>query len=380
MMPTQHDDRKHAEFSPSNTHRWLACPGSIEMSRGMPNKDSDASREGTRAHEYLEKILNQEMTVADLPEDDDHMTIGLDVAEEYINGLAAHHTDDYQELIEEQVDLQHLGGDCWGTLDYAIWSSTGLEIVDFKFGRHPVEVDNNDQLLTYMIGICEEVGYDFPEFRMTILQPRAAHVKGFIRTATTNVNRLKVYKKKLEAGIKAVKSGESMLAAGPHCQYCRGAGRCPEIILETQAMAKTEFSNFAPTPAKQLDDATLAMVVDNAAALAGWLDSVKDEALRRSKAGQTLPGLKVVRKISRSRWIPEKYELLVADLNPEDRYKQSPYTITEMRRIVKLYDMSEEDINRCTEKPVGDLVVVSDTDGRIEYISPAAEFKGKRIK
>ena len=54
-----HADRAHASLGASSASRWMACPGSVRLSEGMPNISSDYAREGTAAHELAEMCLRQ---------------------------------------------------------------------------------------------------------------------------------------------------------------------------------------------------------------------------------------------------------------------------------------------------------------------------------
>ena len=40
-------DKPHAILGASSSHRWLACPGSIRLSAGMPGTSSVYADEGT---------------------------------------------------------------------------------------------------------------------------------------------------------------------------------------------------------------------------------------------------------------------------------------------------------------------------------------------
>jgi len=47
----------HSEFGASSAYRWMACPGSVSMSRGVPNTSSVYAEEGTAAHEMGELAI-----------------------------------------------------------------------------------------------------------------------------------------------------------------------------------------------------------------------------------------------------------------------------------------------------------------------------------
>ncbi len=47
----------HYRRSPSASTRWLACPGSIPLSEGIPRKESSYAQEGTEAHTLAEMML-----------------------------------------------------------------------------------------------------------------------------------------------------------------------------------------------------------------------------------------------------------------------------------------------------------------------------------
>ena len=40
----------HAELSPSSAVRWMTCPGSVAMNRGLEDRGSSHADEGTAAH------------------------------------------------------------------------------------------------------------------------------------------------------------------------------------------------------------------------------------------------------------------------------------------------------------------------------------------
>ena len=60
----------HAQVSPSAAYRWISCPGSVAMSKGLPDDEGTVyAMEGTIAHHMAELILTGQK-----PEPDDAET------------------------------------------------------------------------------------------------------------------------------------------------------------------------------------------------------------------------------------------------------------------------------------------------------------------
>ena len=59
-MQSNHGARAHSKFSASGAERWFCCPGSVSLSEGLPDKETIYSKEGTEAHEVLERLLKIE--------------------------------------------------------------------------------------------------------------------------------------------------------------------------------------------------------------------------------------------------------------------------------------------------------------------------------
>jgi hypothetical protein len=49
----------HAKLSPSSAHRWTECTASINAQEGIPNKNSEASMQGTCCHQISAEHLDQ---------------------------------------------------------------------------------------------------------------------------------------------------------------------------------------------------------------------------------------------------------------------------------------------------------------------------------
>ncbi len=362
----KHNDREHARLSPSTAERWFNCPGSLRLSRGKRSTSGPAAIVGTEAHEYASEILLEKSKLGDIPDNDMRSSVKRYVT--FVEDLEEGYGGEFEYLVEERVDLSHLGGDCWGTMDYASWVVGGdLYVCDYKHGLVTVEAQDNKQLKIYALGILEEIGYDFEYIYLVIAQPRAAHVNGPIRSQRVTPAHMKVFKTKLKEAIEETKNENATLTAGSWCQYCPAIGHCPEIVGTAQELARIEFADSVSGTKSGLPsidaitDDQLARIVDHTRAFRAWLDGCAEEAVERIERGSTLAGLKLVRSSGRARWKDP-------DNLPGTFTRRVPKTITECREEF-------DDIEEYIERPEGKIVAVGEEDGRALYISAKVEFE-----
>ena len=368
MSENKHDEREHAVLSPSTAERWFNCPGSIRLSGNKRSVSGAAAITGTEAHEYASNILLEETDLESIPDDD--MREAVERYVEFIENLEDSYGEAFDYFVEDRVNLSHLGGDCWGTLDYASWVvGKDLYVIDYKHGLVTVEVKDNKQLLTYATGVCEEIGYDFRYIFIVIVQPRAAHVNGPIRSYRYPPESIQKFRDKgLKPAIKETKHANATLKSGSWCQYCPAIGNCPEIVGTAQKLARIEFAETknigANTDLPHIETVTddqLALIIEHAKVFKPWIEGCQQEAVNRIEKGSSLNGLKLVRSPGRARWRDP-------DNLPTEFTRAVPLTITEAR---KQFD----DVEQYIERPEGIIVAVPDTDGRALYISPKVEFE-----
>lgn len=302
----------HCIFSPSASKRWLACPGSIPFCEGIPEEMSEDAMVGSQAHRVAEQAIKNRFgmgegkSLSDLTDDADM----IEHAAAYANWLADTYGEDVVWHIEERVEIQLPSKDLpamFGTCDaYAVIATdkeTKLIVVDYKYGRHPVEVEGNPQLGLYALGLAKALDLCVTlSIELVIYQPycggakvwktNGQHIDELARLAANRVSQILQIREHFRAG----EDIRSALVPGPEqCRYCRGAGTCP--ALAQQAFAVAEVKPTEPAPEALPVPSTpeqLARALPWLELIEKWCEKVRSAAHGMIESGTPVPGYKLV--------------------------------------------------------------------------------------
>ncbi|OYD80961.1 DUF2800 domain-containing protein [Azospirillum brasilense] len=341
-----HSVRAHATLGASGAYRWMACPGSVALSHGIPNTSSQYAAEGTAAHEALELCLSGghdaiEMTgrhfgkCTEFPEGfevDEEMAEAVQTAIDWVRGnmepgdvLYLERRFDLTPLAHARPALAAADVAMFGTCDILIWKPElkWLYVADYKHGKGvPVEVRGNTQLRYYALGALETLAGEGvqPEYvHLYVVQPRAFHKDGKIRRERVDVLDLVEWSSDLLDAAEATTIQTPKLAAGGHCGFCPAAHLCPELEHQSKALAVDEFEELSvdaeptvPDPSA-LSPERLAFVLDRADILETWLKAVRAHAFGLLNSGGAVPGYKLVQGLGRRKWADEVEAAIVLD-------------------------------------------------------------------
>lgn len=231
----------HSRLAPSSAHRWVKCPGSVQMQEHYPEeqKPSNAAREGTEAHEQAAQMVDDEAH--------GRRIYGYGEMYEACKLYADHIGDEMRRLgvftpmIEHRVEAPSIiHPESHGTLDVALFNGIELIVCDFKYGFRPVEAFENWQLINYAAGLVEQlqIRTDNPiKVTLKVVQPRAYHPDGPIRNWTVWLSDLRGYWNQLSLAAYSACGDNPTVTSGEHCLYCRAIHACPAMRKLTLSLS-----------------------------------------------------------------------------------------------------------------------------------------------
>ena len=322
-----HKDRAHSEIGASSASRWLGCPASVSLSRGIEEKSSDFAAEGTAAHELSEACLNELKPASEFVGQDFN---GFEVTKEmadfvqvYVDAMEVYTNEDsgYDTFVEQRFSMEPIHKDMFGSNDFCAFGIENHEMViaDFKYGAGiNVSAKENIQMIIYALGAYYEFDhiYDFETVKMVISQPRIEG--GEYDEWSISIDELLAYEKMLKAGVKEVYSKDPRIESGDHCKFCKAKATCPELKAQAEITTQLAFDE-APIDKPSLPDVatldanTIANVMKHQKLITDWMSAVKAHAKDMMEKGHKVEGFKLVAGKSSRKMTSEKEFALAFD-------------------------------------------------------------------
>lgn len=358
----------HSRLGPSAAKRWMSCPGSVMLTKDMPNTSSIYAAEGNCAHDLSEwsrlndvdcdfylgvthEVDGFEFTI------DEEMANAVQIFVDYCDELAPR--DDAYYEIRVKYDNWVPGG--FGTADDVRVSPDGktLYVTDLKYGKGvEVTAENDPQLLLYALGFLQEYGElvypDLEKAVLSIVQPRLKNpesceisIEELLKWADTEVR----------PAAERVFEPDPPFAAGEWCRFCPASGRCEvraQIIFDE---VRRDFED--ETPKGELSAEKLGYYVDRVSEIEKWCKAIKDEAMRRLEANEPVIGeegnYKLVAGRGSRSWLDEEQAdkaLARAGLKVDERAPRTLLSVAQAeKKLGKKHAIFEKYVKKSEGKP-----------------------------
>lgn len=384
----------HAPLAPSSAAQWRWCAGSVSLSLGIGDEDTDASRDGTAAHWVCEQILLSYM------QSDDNIKLYPDlVGAQAPNGVVV---DDemydaaltyVQEIlgvcnttgllsklhIEQPLTMPEIHQQCWGTPD--CWAfhaeSMTLYLWDFKYGHDSVLAYENWQMICYALGALRELTNGQPlgehgiKVVVRVVQPRCYDGLGPIREWVMNCgSELRGHVNQLRMAAEKVFSNQAQCITGPHCRHCDGSHHCPALTQATAGIIDRCSDVLPQTPTDtalvyELDQIEHALML-----IKQRKDGLEAEAERRIRDGVLLPGRSMEQGYGHNTWIKPPEEIAaLGELMGVDLWKP-PEVLTPAKAIqeFKKINVDATVISSYYQRPPTKMKLVKDDGSKAKQI------------
>lgn len=378
---------RHSVLSPSGATKWMNCPASLWLEKGIPQHKSYAAEEGTVAHALAEWCLltgnspeskEGEILIADSPPVDEEMI-------EHVKGYVTDIKDIKDNClnstiyVEEKLEFTHLLHDkslpAYGTSDVIIIGNKDMHVCDFKYGRGvKVLIHNNMQLRIYALAAYEmfKLAHDIENIFIHIFQPRIGNYHGIEKISLTELKQFsRLLKDRSKQALKTYIKGAKEDDYNPgetQCRWCRAKPRCP--ALANYAFKTTGLTPLDTSNDKMMTNNHLAECYKSVNLIESWLKSIKDEVYSVLIDGGKIPGYKLVEgKQGIRKWNNE--EDAASFIKSLGKSKDEVYNIkvispTQAKKLCgKL--LSNNDIEAMTIRSESNPVIAEVSDKREEW-------------
>jgi hypothetical protein len=413
--------KAHANLGGSAAKRFMNCPGSpreIEkIPAGLRDSTSAAALEGTAAHALLEKCLNENKAAAEFAntwiavyeasedeggasrtefheskirspvpqfEIDADMVDGVQICLDYVAEEMERLGKGAKLRVEKRVYPLEEYGDIYGTADVILFNDEEIVIIDFKYGFIIVEVRKNEQLRFYASGAIRKFKRDFEKVTYAIVQPRAHHEDGPVRSETVSVAILAKWTEKLRLAVKETEKPNAKLRAGSWCTFCDALPTCKTARQAASEQAAMDFEDD-PAELAEIDKNTsdFKQRLEWIPFIENWCKSTKAYAYRLAMAGEAVPGKKLVRGKSRRTYrkdVPEKIlqrrmGAFLEERGVEKKAMFSPAKLKTCAQMEKLVVRKDRKLfnKKFLTKPEGQLALVDEKDPRDAVVMHAGD-------
>ena len=387
--PPRARNMEHSILAPSSAPQWGNCSGSVRAQEGLPDFDTEETREGNAAHWIGSEVLLNLQSPGRGPTSCDAFLEktapnGVRIDDKMAEG-AQLYVDDVAEVcdrfeawpyltVEYRVYMPQIHPQNWGTLDASLYlPDRGLIFLwDYKHGHRECKPRENNQLIDYLAGIVHTFQIDgLTEQRTTavtrIVQPFCYYATGPINEWVVQLADLRGHWNRL-----AQKAEEALnnpqLTTGLWCRDCLAVGKC-----SATRRARYNFIELVNQPYEMdaMDGADLAVesqiLSDGIAVAKARKEAIDDELRHRISNGETGSGLVLESTTGRLDWtISPAQAIALAAQFGVDATREAVKTPTQVKAAApkEIRPLLAQVMDGVTRRPAGSLKLVPAGESR----------------
>lgn len=385
------------DLNPSSAERWTTCTASpqfiMDNADKLPPHDNAFNQEGTTAHEVAAAMLEDRLPRVNdkyycpVPINGEMRMLAWGYME-YVRDLLE---PDGKLLTEQKLPLWYIPGRN-AIVDAAVINEDSLHIVDYKYGAGiVVNPENNLQCAIYAACVGKHLNLvlneSFPVF-MHICQPRgraaAEGAEHMWKTTWGELLNLTLVISKAAEEILTPPNNLTFAPSEKACQWCPAKGFCSErqrvLTSDIDALATIDSTNKTLPPVKAISVKQLCAILKHEAQIVKWLKDAKAYAYEHMKAGNKLPGYKLVMSRQGNRYWSDpkraaKALLAETHLRREEVIVEDVISVAEAEKLLGKNNFPA-DVSDLISRPPGSPMIAPEDDKRPDcLIDVAAEFE-----
>lgn len=380
---------EHSVLSPSGATAWSLCHGKLAACAHLKeDRSSEDAARGTVKHRMSELCLNRNGNAIDflgnvLEADGFSFTVDSEFVRQvqsYVDGIRRCVGRRY---VEVKLNTSPILGipDQSGTADCVILNRSikQLEVHDAKFGFHRIYAKGNKQGLIYIAAALEHYDiYDaWESAKFVIHQPGIDHYDEEVYTLAqirTFLDEIRPQAARAWAMYQGKIPVE--LTPGPiQCEWCPIKGSCSARGKRVLDMFPTGFQENEPE-APLLTAAEIGAALTQLDEIEGWCSDIRKEAYARARAGNKIPGYKLIQGNKGARfWKDPKKAETKLGLIVDEGLIYAPRVLVSPTQIEAIIGKAEYDtVKSLVDRNDGALKLVQESDKHSEVIVSQIEF------
>ncbi len=387
----------HQQNGPSSLSRRAACHGSRWAEFGLPDSETDSSREGDEAHALLERLVSG---LNPTGYEDREMLTAVMTAVRWVDEWRAK---GYSVRHEYPVDPGTiLGSSTAGTADLILQKLEHIVVADFKYGHKEVHAIDNLQLLGYAAGTaCDKTIIDWdndslpaPWWTLVILQPRL--IAGApIKSIDLDYEEIQPLWDGIRVDLTLCTDNAERTPSADACHFCNARLSCPArfgvtqghigdmVALTDEPLIGEEAMAPQPNGLEGLHPEAISALLDLKPLIDAIFEDVSNLAFAKARAGETIPGFKIVEGPGRRKWnlsekdLARKFKSLKIPMTDYLQTKMgSPAQVEALESVKDLSEKQRGNIKGFySHTPGKEKLVTSSTSGIEVVYNSAAAFE-----